>query len=63
MIKRLIKWFRRNPCEECKYYVALNGTCQSKKCASNNPYVTKVDRLFCEPCKENCADMRGAQDE
>lgn len=48
---KIIKWFKRNPCAECKFYVKVNGVCQSKKCASNNPYVTKIDRLFCEPYK------------
>ena len=50
MIKKIIKWLKRNPCNECIYYKP-NGVCQSKKCASNNPYVTKIDRLFCEPYK------------
>ena len=49
---KLLDLFKRNPCKECKFYVEKNNTCQSKKCASNNPYITKLDKMFCEPCKE-----------
>lgn len=52
MIKKVIELIRRNQCVECKLYVKENETCQSKKCASNDPYVTKMDRMFCEPYKE-----------
>lgn len=48
MINNLL---RKNPCKECKFYVSVNNTCHSKKCSSNNPYVTKIDRLFCETYK------------
>ena len=48
---KLLELFKRNPCKECMYYVSTNNVCQSKKCASNSPYVTIIDRLFCEPRK------------
>ena len=44
-LKGLLK---RNPCVKCDYYHKENETCQSKKCSSNNPYITKFDRMFCE---------------
>lgn len=47
----IIKRFKRNSCKECDYYCATNNTCQSKKCATNNPYVSKFDRMLCEPYK------------
>ena len=46
---KILEWLKRNPCKECKYYVKDNNTCQSKKCSSNNPYITRFDKLFCEP--------------
>ena len=46
---KIIERLKRNPCKECMYYVSTNNVCQSKKCASNNPYVTIFDRLLCEP--------------
>lgn len=49
---KLKEWFHRDPCKECDYYVKENGTCQSKKCSTSNPYVTKLDKLFCEPYKQ-----------
>jgi hypothetical protein len=54
MIKKIIKWFKRNPCIECKYYLQETNICQSKKCATygNHPYVNKIDRLLCEACKD-----------
>lgn len=52
---KILEWLKRNPCKECDYYCDANGTCQSKKCASNNPYVTKIDRLFCESYKADKA--------
>ncbi len=51
MIEKVLNIIRRNPCKECMYYAPENNTCQSKKCASNNPYVTFTDRLYCEPAK------------
>lgn len=53
MIKQIINWLKRNPCKECIYYRAQNGTCQSKKVATcgTHPYVNWIDRLFCEPYK------------
>ena len=51
MIKEIIEFCKRNPCKECKFYVSINNTCQLKKCSFNNPYVTKIDRLFCEADK------------
>ena len=51
MIEKVLNIIRRNPCKECMYYVPENNTCQSKKCASSNPYVTFTDRLYCEPAK------------
>ena len=44
----------RNPCKECFYYVKENNLCQSKKCSvqgGSYPFVTKLDRMFCEPYK------------
>ena len=43
---------KRNPCKECDYYHSTNNVCQLKKCSTNNPYVTKLDRMFCEPHKQ-----------
>jgi len=51
VIKEIIGFCKRNPCKKCKFYVSKNNTCQSKKCSSNNTYVTKIDRLFCEAYK------------
>ena len=31
MIKKLIKWFKRNPCKECEFYHSKDNVCQSKK--------------------------------
>lgn len=55
MIKKLIKWFKRNPCKTCVYYRQRNNVCQSKKVATCgcHPYVNWIDRLFCEPLKES----------
>lgn len=47
----MINILTRNPCKKCKFYVSVNNTCHSKKCSSNNPYVIKIDRLFCETYK------------
>ena len=52
MIKRLVDWFIRIPCSVCEFYIEENNTCQSKKCGSTNPYITRADRLFCEPYKK-----------
>lgn len=52
----LIERLKRNPCLECEYYHKANNTCQSKKCATNNPYVNKLDRMFCEPYKTESED-------
>ena len=43
----------RNPCRECDFYYKENNTCQSKKCSSrgSDGTVTWLDRLFCEPYK------------
>lgn len=51
---KIFEWLKRNPCKECIYYIVTNNTCQSKKCATcgNHSEVTIIDRLFCEPCKE-----------
>ena len=46
---KFLEFLKRNPCEKCMYYHSTNNTCQSKKCASNNSYVTFIDRMFCEP--------------
>lgn len=43
--------FKRNPCKECDYYCATNNTCQRKKHATYNPYVGKLDKMFCDPYK------------
>ena len=50
MLNKLIQWFNRNPCKECKYYHPENNVCQSKKCATCgcHPYVSWFDRHFCE---------------
>jgi hypothetical protein len=62
MIKATIHKTKRNPCKECMYYIKENNTCQSKKCASNNPYITKIDRMLCkakqEEFLEKLEDMR-----
>ena len=47
----IIERLKRNSCKECDYYCATNNICQSKKCTNNNPYVNKIDRMFCEPYK------------
>ena len=39
----------KDACKECDYYIAENGTCQSKKCSTGNPYVTNFDRKHCKP--------------
>lgn len=49
---KITKLLKRNPCKECKYYSESNNVCQSKKCSTTNPYVTRFDRMFCEPYKE-----------
>lgn len=51
-VKKLIKWFKRNPCKSCDYY-KKNNICQSKKVATCgcHPYVNWFDRHFCEPYK------------
>ena len=58
MIKKLIKWLKRNPCKNCDYYYKENNTCQSKKVATCgcHPYVNWFDRHFCEPYKEEGAE-------
>lgn len=51
---KIIERFKRNPCKECLYYVKENNLCQSKKCSvqgGSYPFVTKLDRMFCEPYK------------
>lgn len=48
----LIKRLKRNHCKECKFYVSKNNICQSKKCATNNPYISKLDKMFCKTYKE-----------
>lgn len=50
-VKKLIKWFKRNPCKNCDYYNKVNNICQSKKVATCgcHSYVNWFDRLFCEP--------------
>ena len=52
----IIERFKRNPCKECVYYHATYNTCQRKKCATNNPFVSKFDRMFCEPRKKEKDD-------
>lgn len=49
----IIKRLKRNPCEECIYFVKETNVCQSKKCACNTPYISKLDKMFCEPRKTN----------
>lgn len=50
MIKKFIKWFKRNPCKNCDFYKE-NNICQAKKVTtcSCHPYVNWFDRHFCEP--------------
>ena len=43
---------KRDPCKECIYFCKKTNICESKKCASNNPYITKLDKMFCEPLKK-----------
>lgn len=45
----MFKFLKRNPCKECMYYHKENGICASKKTSSTNPYVTFIDKIFCEP--------------
>ena len=61
MINKIIKWIKRNPCEECDYYKP-NGICQSKKVITcgNHPYVNFIDRLFCEPYKAESEEANQA---
>lgn len=47
----IIERFKRNPCKECDYYCATNNTCQRKKHVTYNPYVGKLDKMFCDPYK------------
>ena len=49
---KIIDRLKRNPCKDCKFYNSKYNTCQSKKSATYNPYVNKLDKLFCEPYKE-----------
>jgi len=58
MIKKLIKWFKRNACKECDYYYPENNVCQSKKCETCgcHPYVNWFDRHFCTPHKTESED-------
>lgn len=44
----IIERFKRNPCKECYYYCAANNVCQLKKHAAYNPYVGKLDKMFCD---------------
>lgn len=48
---RLFKLFhngtQKDACKECDYYHDSNNTCQLKKCSTNNPYVTRTDRMHC----------------
>lgn len=50
---KITKLLKRNPCKECAYYHKENNVCQSKKVTTcgANPYVTRFDRMFCEPYK------------
>ena len=59
-VKKLIKWFKRNPCKNCDYYKE-NNICQSKKVATCgcHPYVNWFDRLFCEPYKAESENEYG----
>ena len=52
MIKKLIKWLKRNSCKNCDYY-RKNNICQSKKVVTFgcHPYVNWFDRHFCTPYK------------
>ena len=52
MIKKLIKWLKRNYCKNCDYY-KKNNICQSKNVATCgcHPYVNWFDRHFCTPYK------------
>lgn len=34
-------------CANCRWYSPQNETCQLKKCSTNNPYVTCIDRKRC----------------
>lgn len=52
-LRKCIKGCKRktakNACKECDYYISENGTCESKKCSTGNPYVTNFDRKHCKP--------------
>jgi hypothetical protein len=41
---------KNNPCLKCEYYCSSNGTCQSKKAATNGyGYINLIDMLYCKP--------------
>ena len=59
LFKALHNGTQKDACKECDYYIAANGTCQSKKCSTGNPYVTNFDRKHCKPYHRT--DMIGAR--
>ena len=56
IINKISNLIKRNPCRECEFYSESNNVCNSKKCATTNPYVTRFDRMFCEPYKGESED-------
>lgn len=60
MIKKLIKWFKRNPCKECEFYHSKDIVCQSKKVATcgRHPYVDWFDRHLCQPYEPESEDKQ-----
>lgn len=54
MIEELKAGQTMEKCEYCVYYHKENNTCQSKKCSTaHEGYVSFIDRLLCEPYKNN----------
>ena len=59
----IIKLFKRNNCKECIYFVEKNNVCQMKKCTCSNPYISKLDRMFCEPNHGSSFDFENEYEE
>ncbi len=59
LFKALHNGTQKDACKECDYYISANGTCQSKKCSTGNPYVTSFDRKHCKPYHRT--DMIGSR--
>ena len=51
IVEKIKAFLKKDVCKDCLYYIKANGTCQSKKCGSSEPYVSWSDRHFCSPYK------------